>query len=227
MQKIALVFLLLTITACSEFPWVYKIDIEQGNIIEQEAVDQLIPGLTKNQVRFILGSPINIDTFNQQRWDYVYSMSRGGGGHRQERLSLYFVDDRLEYFQGDFIPSGAMDDEPATEEETTVEQTTEVQTAEEAIIEEQTTEVQAVEEEIIEEQTTEVQAAEEAIIEEQTTEVQAVEEEIIEEQVEAEAEAEAIIQSVDDATAEDMEEIEDGILQIRIQDDEGTEQRVK
>ena len=57
MQKLALVFLLLTITACSEFPWVYKIDIEQGNIIEQEAVDQLIPGLTKNQVRFILGSP--------------------------------------------------------------------------------------------------------------------------------------------------------------------------
>jgi putative component of toxin-antitoxin plasmid stabilization module len=87
--------------------------------------------------------------------------------------------------------------------------------------------VQTVEEETTVEQTTEVQTAEEAIIEEQTTEVQAVEEEIIEEQVEAEAEAEAIIQSVDDATAGDMEEIEDGILQIRIQDDEGTEQRVK
>jgi outer membrane protein assembly factor BamE len=198
MQKLALVFLLLTITACSEFPWVYKIDIEQGNIIEQEAVDQLIPGLTKNQVRFILGSPINIDTFNQQRWDYVYSMSRGGSGHRQERLSLYFVDDRLEYFQGDFIPSGAMDDEPAPEEETIVEQTTEVQTLETEIIEEQTAEVQTVEAEIIEEQEKQV-----------------------------EADAEAIIQSVDDAAAGDMEEIEDGILQIRIQDEEGTEQRVK
>jgi outer membrane protein assembly factor BamE len=197
MQKLALVFLLLTITACSEFPWVYKIDIEQGNIIEQEAVDQLIPGLTKNQVRFILGTPINIDTFNQQRWDYVYSMSRGGGGHRQERLSLYFVDDRLEYFQGDFIPSGAMDDEPAPEEE------------------------------IIEEQTTEVQTIETEIIEEQTAEVQTVEEEIIEEQVEVEAEAEAIIQSVGDAAAGDMEKTEDGILQIRIQDEEGTEPRVK
>jgi outer membrane protein assembly factor BamE len=197
MQKLALVFLLLTITACSEFPWVYKIDIEQGNIIEQEAVDQLIPGLTKNQVRFILGSPINIDTFNQQRWDYVYSMSRGGSGHRQERLSLYFVDDRLEYFQGDFIPSGARDDEPAPEEE------------------------------IIEEQTTEVQTIETEIIEEQTAEVQTVEEEIIEEQVEVEAEAEAIIQSVGDAAAGDMEKTEDGILQIRIQDEEGTEPRVK
>jgi outer membrane protein assembly factor BamE len=195
MQKLALVFLLLTITACSEFPWVYKIDIEQGNIIEQEAVDQLIPGLTKNQVRFILGSPINIDTFNQQRWDYVYSMSRGGGGHRQERLSLYFVDDRLEYFQGDFIPSGAMDEEPAPEEEIIVEQTTEAQTIETETIEEQTAEVQTVEEDIIEEQ--------------------------------VEAEAEAIIQSVDDAAAGDMEETEDGILQIRIQDEEGTEQRVK
>ena len=168
MQKLALVFLLLTIMACSEFPLVYKIDIEQGNIIEQEAVDQLIPGLTKSQVRFILGTPINIDTFNQQRWDYIYSMSRGGGGHRQERLSLYFVDDRLEYFQGDFIPTGVIDDEQATEE---------------------------------------------GIIKEQ--------------EKPAEAEAEAIIQSVDDAGAGDMEEIEDGILQIRIQDDEGTEQRVK
>ncbi|MFB1036860.1 MAG: outer membrane protein assembly factor BamE [Sinobacterium sp.] len=168
MQKLALIFLLLTITACSEFPLVYKIDIEQGNIIEQEAVDQLIPGLTKSQVRFILGTPINIDTFNQQRWDYIYSMSRGGGGHRQERLSLYFVDDRLEYFQGDFIPTGVIDDEQATEE---------------------------------------------GIIKEQ--------------EKPAEAEAEAIIQSVDDAGAGDMEEIEDGILQIRIQDDEGTEQRVK
>jgi outer membrane protein assembly factor BamE len=183
MQKLALVFLLLTITACSEFPLVYKIDIEQGNIIEQEAVDQLIPGLTKSQVRFILGTPINIDTFNQQRWDYIYSMSRGGGGHRQERLSLYFVDDRLEYFQGDFIPTGAMDDKQATEEEKNAEQTTEAQAVEEGIIEEQ--------------------------------------------EKPAEAEAEAIIQSVDDAGAGDMEEIEDGILQIRIQDDEGTEQRVK
>ena len=170
MQKLALVFLLLTITACSEFPWVYKIDIEQGNIIEQEAVDQLIPGLTKNQVRFILGTPINIDTFNQQRWDYIYSMSRGGGESRQERLSLYFVDDRLEYFQGDFIPSSAMDDK---------------------------------------------QPAEEEIIEEQ------------EKPAEAEAEAETIIQSVDEAAAGDMEETEDGILQIRIQDDEGNQQRVK
>lgn len=183
MQKLALVFLLLTITACSEFPFVYKIDIEQGNIIEQEAVDQLIPGLTKSQVRFILGTPINIDTFNQERWDYIYSMSRGGGGHRQERLSLYFVDDRLEYFQGDFIPSGAMNDEQATEEEVIVEEKNEVQPIEEETIEEQ----------------------------EKPTEAQ----------------AEAIIQSVDDDAAGNVDETEDGILQIRIQDEEGTVQRVK
>ena len=134
MHKLALVFLLLTTAACSEFPFVYKIDIEQGNIIEQEAVDQLIPGLSKDQVRFILGSPINIDTFNQQRWDYIYSMSRGGGGHRQERLSLYFVDDRLEYFQGDFIPSDAMEDEQATEEEIIEEQVKQTEAKAEAIV---------------------------------------------------------------------------------------------
>jgi outer membrane protein assembly factor BamE len=133
MHKLALVFLLLTTTACSEFPFVYKIDIEQGNIIEQEAIDQLIPGLTKDQVRFILGSPINIDTFNQQRWDYIYSISRGGGGHRQERLSLYFTDNRLAYFQGDFIPSGAMDDEQAVDQDRIQEQDKQIETETESI----------------------------------------------------------------------------------------------
>ena len=105
---------LLSLTACSEFPWVYKIDIEQGNIIEQEQVDQLIPGLTKSQVQFLLGSPLNIDTFNQERWDYIYSIAHAGGKRRQERLSLVFADDTLQSFTGDFIPSSAVTDDTAT-----------------------------------------------------------------------------------------------------------------
>jgi outer membrane protein assembly factor BamE len=163
MQKLALVFILLTLAACSEFPLVYKIDIEQGNIIEQEAVDELIPGLTKSQVRFILGTPMNIDTFNQERWDYLYSISSGGGKHRQERMSLYFVDGRLEYFQGDFIPSSVNSDEQAAGEEGMTEQANSI-------------------------------------------------------------EAEAVIQSIDDAG--DEKESDDGIIQIRIEDDEGNQPRV-
>lgn len=93
--------------ACSEFPWVYKVDIEQGNIIEQEKVDQLVPGLTTSQVRFLLGSPLVADTFNQNRWDYIYNISKAGEEKTQERLTLYFKDDRLEYFTGDFLPASA------------------------------------------------------------------------------------------------------------------------
>ena len=60
--------------ACSfvGFPGVYKIDVEQGNIVDQEMADQLKPGMSRRQVRFILGTPLVEDTFNQDRWDYLY-----------------------------------------------------------------------------------------------------------------------------------------------------------
>ncbi len=107
MQKLALILSVIMLSACSEFLWVYKVDIEQGNIIEQEKVDQLVPGLTTSQVRFLLGSPMVADTFNQNRWDYIYNTSKAGEEKTQERLTLYFKDDRLEYFTGDFVPSSA------------------------------------------------------------------------------------------------------------------------
>jgi outer membrane protein assembly factor BamE len=92
---------LLALTSCS-FPGVYRIDIPQGNIIAQEMVDQLRPGLSKNQVIFILGTPLIRDTFHQNRWDYVYSFKPGGGERAQERLTLFFEDDQLTHFTGDF-----------------------------------------------------------------------------------------------------------------------------
>jgi outer membrane protein assembly factor BamE len=85
----------MVLTAC-----VYKLDIQQGNILEREKVAQLKPGMTKRQVRFILGTPLVIDTFNQDRWDYYYSIknyspdNREGTFH-QERLILLFEKDRL------------------------------------------------------------------------------------------------------------------------------------
>lgn len=84
------------------FPGVYRIDIPQGNIITQEMVDQLRPGLTKRQVTFILGTPLVRDTFDQDRWDYVYSFQPGGGERVQERLTVYFENDQLVRFEGDF-----------------------------------------------------------------------------------------------------------------------------
>jgi len=88
-------------------PSVYKIDIQQGNVITQEMIDQLRPGLTKRQVQYVMGTPMIEDTFNQSRWDYVYSYQPGGEKRQQESISLFFENDLLTHFEGDFIPSNA------------------------------------------------------------------------------------------------------------------------
>jgi outer membrane protein assembly factor BamE len=87
-----------------QFPGVYKIDIEQGNIVTQEMVDQLRPGMTKRQVTFVMGTPLVRDPFHQDRWDYIYSYQPGGGERGQERLSVLFENDELVSITGDFRP---------------------------------------------------------------------------------------------------------------------------
>lgn len=97
----------LFIAGCSEFPRVHKIDIPQGNVVTQEMVDQLKPGMTRNQVRYIMGTPLVTDTFSPDRWDYIYSMKKGYEARTQKSVSLYFVDDRLNRISGDFRPGSA------------------------------------------------------------------------------------------------------------------------
>lgn len=102
---------MLIATGCSylpSLPSVYKIDIQQGNVITQDMIDQLRPGLTKRQVQYVMGTPLIEDTFNQSRWDYVYSLQPGGEARQQESISLFFKDDLLTHFEGDFIPSKAI-----------------------------------------------------------------------------------------------------------------------
>jgi outer membrane protein assembly factor BamE len=118
------VFMLgIVLAACSslQFPGVYKIPIEQGNVITQEMVDQLKPGMSSEQVEYIMGSPLVKDSFNAERWDYVYSIQRGDKKRKQYRLTIYFENDALKYFTGDFIPSpinskGAGNDESVDED---------------------------------------------------------------------------------------------------------------
>lgn len=88
-----------------DFPGVYKISIPQGNIITQDMVDQLRPGMTKRQVIFVMGTPLVRDPYHQDRWDYVYNFQPGGGERGQERLSVVFEDDQLVSFSGDFEPT--------------------------------------------------------------------------------------------------------------------------
>jgi len=90
-----------------DFPGVYKISIPQGNIITQEMVDQLRPGMTKRQVIFVMGTPLVRDPYHQDRWDYVYNFQPGGGERGQERLSVLFENDQLVSLSGDFEPTPA------------------------------------------------------------------------------------------------------------------------
>ncbi len=108
MKILVLISAVLLLSACGSvssfsFPGVYRIDVPQGNIITQEMVDQLRPGLTKRQVNFIMGTPLIRDTFDQDRWDYVYSFQPGGGERAQERVTVYFDENgELTHFTGDF-----------------------------------------------------------------------------------------------------------------------------
>ena len=92
-------------TIMSNLPGVYTIDVLQGNMIDQDSIDQLRPNMTKRQVMYILGSPMIADTFHERRWDYLYSEQRSGGDRLQKRISLYFNGDSLVGVQGDIRPS--------------------------------------------------------------------------------------------------------------------------
>src|SRR5690606_24878262 len=101
---------LLALGGCS-FPGVYKIDIQQGNVVTQDMIDQLRPGMTRSQVRFIMGNPLITDTFHANRWDYLYSIQPGGGERLQERVSLIFNgNDQLAGLAGDFMPGVSRDE---------------------------------------------------------------------------------------------------------------------
>ncbi len=106
MQKlIASLSLTVILAGCSGFPGVYKIDVPQGNVITQAMIDQLRPGMTRSQVRFVMGSPLVTDTFHQDRWDYIYSLQGGDGSYVRKQMTLHFdADDRLATLKGDFRP---------------------------------------------------------------------------------------------------------------------------
>lgn len=101
---------LITFGAGCAFPGVYKIDIQQGNVVTQDMVDQLRPGMTQRQVRFIMGNPLILDTFHPNRWDYLYSIQPGGSVRQQERISLLFnSSEQLVGLSGDFMPGVSRD----------------------------------------------------------------------------------------------------------------------
>jgi outer membrane protein assembly factor BamE len=109
MRFLRLLPLLPLLAACSnmQVPEVtsvvtpYRIDIRQGNYISQEMVAQLKPGMSRDQVRFLLGTPLVTDIFHADRWDYIYRFKPGRGELQQRRLAVFFEDNKLVRVAGD------------------------------------------------------------------------------------------------------------------------------
>ena len=103
MRKI-LVPLAFLLASCSALT-PYKVDVQQGNAVTQEMVAKLKPGMTKSQVRFVLGTPLLTDVFHADRWDYVFLDQKGGRLKERRRVTAVFAGDVLQRVEGDVAPA--------------------------------------------------------------------------------------------------------------------------
>lgn len=110
MHKIIILMAAL-LASCSYVPSLapYKIDIQQGNVVTQEMVSKLKLGMSKAQVRFILGTPLVTDAFHADRWDYIYVLKKGGKLLEQRKLTVLFEGDALKRLEGDVVASSPED----------------------------------------------------------------------------------------------------------------------
>lgn len=98
-RHMAIVFALLATVGCIS---AYKADIQQGNVITQEMVDKLKPGMTKSQVRFVLGTPLIVDPFHPERWDYIHLYKKHAGAPAETRqFTVIFDGDTMARVEGE------------------------------------------------------------------------------------------------------------------------------
>jgi outer membrane protein assembly factor BamE len=103
LASLAMLICAVTLGGC-----VYRMDVQQGNYLEGKAVDQLQVGMTRTQVRYLLGTPLVPDVFDKDRWDYLYYFRHGR--RRPEdprRLVVYFKDDKVTHFERINVPESA------------------------------------------------------------------------------------------------------------------------
>ena len=119
-----IIVLLVLLAGCRDVPVLpsvtpHRIDIQQGNMVTQDMVEKLKPGMSRAQVRFALGTPLVADPFHPDRWDYVYLYNKAGTITEKRRLVVIFKDDRFVRTEGDKMPpppvtsTGAADLKPA------------------------------------------------------------------------------------------------------------------
>ncbi len=94
---------LCLLAACSFRP--FRIDVRQGNAVTQDMVARLSPGMSREQVRLVMGSPMLVDVFHADRWDYVYQFSSGYKAPERRKLAVFFEGDKLARLEGDVVPA--------------------------------------------------------------------------------------------------------------------------
>ena len=109
MRHIIILLALLCASCNASLPSIkpYKMDIQQGNVVTSKMMLQLKPGMTRSQVRFIMGTPLIQDGFHPDRWDYFYQMRKAGKIIEQRRVIMEFENDALKRVRGDVIPAGS------------------------------------------------------------------------------------------------------------------------
>ena len=115
-----LIFALTLLSGCGSnfgFPGAYRIDVEQGNIVTPEMVEQLKPGMSRRQVRFVMGTPLVEDTFNPDRWDYHYVKRNGTNTLSESQLTVFFDGEELVNVTGSDAPEWAQEDTPEATDE--------------------------------------------------------------------------------------------------------------
>jgi outer membrane protein assembly factor BamE len=96
------------LTSSQKFLWFfspYRVTIQQGNFISQEMIAQVKTGMTKDQARFILGTPLLTDVFHGERWDYPFRLQKGSGETTTSRIALFFKDDKIERIESGVLPT--------------------------------------------------------------------------------------------------------------------------
>ena len=116
MKKIPIIISLLLVLATSACS-IHKLEVQQGNIITPDMLDELKIGMDKNRVRFILGTPPITDPFHHNRWDYPYVIRNGQDVIREAQVSLFFEGDLLRAIEGDYLPDWANPDSGSATDE--------------------------------------------------------------------------------------------------------------
>ncbi len=98
--------------ALDRAPFIYRPTIEQGNVVTQEQVNRLKPGMSREQVRFVLGTPTLNDFFHANRWDYPYTVGKGSHPTEIKHLAVFFDNGRLTRVVGDYRPQPQKDQAP-------------------------------------------------------------------------------------------------------------------